>query len=154
MRRNDRELRKITDIESVIESSDVCRVAFANGNIPYIVTMNFGYCGGASPCLYFHCAKQGRKLDMIRKNNYVCFEMDTDHELYGGEKGCDWGMKFRSIVGYGYIDILSDTEEKKKGLDSIMHHYTGRNGFYYDMSILDNTIVLKLDIRELTGKKK
>jgi hypothetical protein len=154
MRRKDREINDITEIESVISSADVCRVAFADDNIPYIVTMNFGYSGGEIPCLYFHGARGGRKFEMISKNNYVCFEMDTDHELYGGENGCDWGMRFKSVVGYGQISIVTDQGERKKGLDAIMYHYTGKEGFIYDEKIIKSTIILKLAISEITGKKR
>ncbi len=154
MRRKDRQISDMTDIESIISQSDVCRVAFADMNIPYIVTMNFGYCGGESPCLYFHCAPGGRKLEMIAKNNYVCFEMDTGHKLYGGEKGCDWGMNFSSVVGYGKISVISDKALKINGLNTIMSQYSDRKDFSYDENILESTTILKLDIEEITGKIK
>ena len=109
MRRKDREITEPESIEKIIRKADVCRIALANGDIPYIVTLNFGYSGGTHPCLYFHCAPDGRKLDMIEKNNWVCFEMDTDHELISGEKGCDWGMKYSSVVGYGRISVIRET---------------------------------------------
>ena len=154
MRRQDRLVKDNTDIEVIISRSDVCRIAFADRNIPYIVTMNFGYIGGDNPCLYFHCAPEGRKIEFIGKNNLVCFEMDTDHELYKGENGCDWGMKYSSVVGYGKISIIKDKEEKKRGLDSIMLHYSDRNDFTYDEKIMSVTTILRLDIEELTGKRK
>jgi nitroimidazol reductase NimA-like FMN-containing flavoprotein (pyridoxamine 5'-phosphate oxidase superfamily) len=154
MRRKDRKISEISDLELIISESDVCRVAFADNNIPYIVTMNFGYSGGAKPCFYFHCANEGRKLEMIKKNNFVCFELDTDHELYKGEQGCDWGMKYSSVVGYGRISILRVREERIAGLNCIMSHYSDRNDFSYDERILGNTTLLKLDIDEMTGKRK
>jgi hypothetical protein len=154
MRRHDREVRDNTEIESIISRSDVCRIAFADNNIPYIVTLNFGYTGGDKPCLFFHCAPEGRKIELIRKNNYVCFEMDTDHLLFKGDKGCDWGMKYSSVVGYGRISIVADPEEKKRGLDSIMSHYADRSDFTYDEKVFKHTAVLRLDIEEITAKKK
>jgi nitroimidazol reductase NimA-like FMN-containing flavoprotein (pyridoxamine 5'-phosphate oxidase superfamily) len=90
MRRKDREIEDIRDLELIISNSDVCRVAFADNNMPYIVTMNFGYSGGDNSAFYFHCASEGRKLEMMRKNNLVCFELDTDHEPMK-EKTADWG---------------------------------------------------------------
>lgn len=154
MRRNEREVANKDEIESIISHSDVCRVAITNENTPYIVTMNFGYTGGKNPCLYFHCANEGRKLDMIRRNNYVCFEMDTDHIIYKGEKGCDWGMKYSSVVGYGKIFFVEDYAEKIAGIGHIMDHY-GSSGFYsFDEKVLAQTTVLRLDISEMTGKKK
>jgi len=141
-------------MELIISHSDVCRVAFADNNLPYIVTMNFGYSGGDHPCFYFHCANEGKKLEMLRKNNFVCFELDTDHQIYEGENSCDWGMKFSSIVGYGKISVLEERESKIHGLDSIMSHYSGKTGFSYDERVLGKTTILRLDIEEMTGKRK
>jgi nitroimidazol reductase NimA-like FMN-containing flavoprotein (pyridoxamine 5'-phosphate oxidase superfamily) len=154
MRRNDRQISEATVLEEIISQSDVCRVAFADKNVPYIVTMNFGYSGGEHPCFYFHCANEGKKLEMMRKNNYVCFELDTDHEMYEGENGCDWGMKFSSVVGYGKIFIVEERESKVSGMDCIMSHYSDRTGFTYDERVLGNTTILRLDVREMTGKRK
>jgi uncharacterized protein len=154
MRRNEREIKNISEIESIIGDSDVCRVALANNNSPYIVTMNFGYMGGQNPCLFFHCAPEGKKLEMIKKNNYVCFEMDCNHKLYSGDKGCDWGMNYSSVVGFGYIFIIENRIEKIVGLKQIMVHYGGSGDYSFDENILDRTTLLRLEIAEITGKKK
>jgi nitroimidazol reductase NimA-like FMN-containing flavoprotein (pyridoxamine 5'-phosphate oxidase superfamily) len=154
MRRKDREITEIADIEDIISRSDVCRISFADNNVPYMVTMNFGYTAGASRCLWFHCASAGRKLDLIRRNNYVCFEMDTDHQLYDGTDGCDWGMKFSSVVGYGSIVIVEEEAARMAGIGAIMSHYTGRDNFSYNEAVLRNTTVLRLDIEAMTGKRK
>jgi nitroimidazol reductase NimA-like FMN-containing flavoprotein (pyridoxamine 5'-phosphate oxidase superfamily) len=154
MRRDDREITDLPAIEKIISDSDVCRIAMADGNTPYIVTMNFGYTGGEKPCLHFHCAPEGRKLEMIRKNNYVCFEMDCDHNIFTGEKGCDWGMNYNSVVGYGNIFIVQDQIEKKAGLTHIMNHYGGSGDYSFDEKVLDRTMVLRLEICEMTGKRK
>jgi uncharacterized protein len=153
MRRREREIVNIEEIESIISCADVCRIAFADGNDPYIVTMNFGYSGGNEKKIYFHCAVEGKKLEMIRKNNYVCFEMDTDHNLHTGKNACNCGMSYRSVVGWGRISVLTDNEEKKTGLDSIMSHYSPEKSFSYDQSTLDRTLLLRLDIQKVTGKK-
>jgi uncharacterized protein len=159
MRRSDREVSEIELIEEIINKADVCRIALADNKTPYIVTMNFGYSGYPMRRLFFHCANTGRKLEMIRKNEYVCFEMDIDHQLYvkpanDGRKGCNWGMNYRSVVGYGNISIITDKEAKKTGLDCIMKHYGNENEYFYDEKALANTTVLRLDIKEITGKKK
>ena len=159
MRRNDREVSDFEVIEEIIKKADVCRIALAVDNIPYLVTMNFGYSNDQGQRLFFHCANEGRKLEMIRKNKYVCFEMDIEHQLYmrpgkDGRKGCNWGMKYRSVVGYGNISIITEKEAKKTGLDCIMKHYGDENEYIYDEKVLPNTTVLTLDITEITGKKK
>ena len=154
MRRKDRELTGQDEIEEIISKADVCRIALADNNIPYIVTMNFGYSGGENACFYFHCAREGRKLDMIKNNNYVCFELDTDHRIYEGEKGCDWGMTFSSVVGYGHISVVEERASRIKALDSIMSHYAGRKTFSYDERVFENTTILRLDIAGMTAKRK
>ena len=154
MRRKEREVTDIKEIEAIISECDVCRIAIANNNTPYIVTMNFGYVGGENPHLYFHCATEGRKLEMIRNNNYVCFEMDTDHNIYKGKKGCDWGMEYSSVVGYGRIVFVDDEVEKYAGLSHIMDHYGGSGNYSYNEKVLAKTLVLRLDISEMTGKRK
>jgi uncharacterized protein len=154
MRRNDREIRDLSDVEAIISGSDVCRLAMADDNTPYIVTMNFGYTGGDNPCIHFHCAPEGRKLEMIRKNNYVCFEMDCDHKIFTGKKGCDWGMNYSSVVGYGNIFIVENQKDKIDGLKHIMNHYGGSADYPFDEKVVDGTTVLRLEISEMTGKRK
>ena len=90
---------------------------------------------------------------MMAKNSNVCFQMDTDHQLYGGEAGCDWGMNFSSVVGYGKLSLVSEKEERLTGLNTIMSKYAGKKEFGYDSEILDRTTILRLDITEMTGKK-
>jgi uncharacterized protein len=154
MRRKERELTETILIEDIILKADVCRIAMANDNIPYIVTMNFGYSAEPEPELFFHCANEGRKLEMIAKNNFVCFEMDTDHEIFKGPKGCDWGMKYSSIIGNGHITVLKEKEERKAGLDLIMKHYGGDREFIYDEKVFARTTILRLKIKEMTGKRR
>jgi nitroimidazol reductase NimA-like FMN-containing flavoprotein (pyridoxamine 5'-phosphate oxidase superfamily) len=115
--------------------------------------MNFGYVGGDDKKLYFHCATEGRKLEMIRKNSFVCFEFDTDHNLYKGPNACDYGMHYRSVVGYGKMTIITDDNEKRLGLDSVMSQYSKGKEFSYKQHDLERMLLLRLDILEMTGKK-
>jgi len=154
MRRKERQITEINEIESIIQKADVCRIALADGTNPYLVTMNFGYAGGSEKRIFFHCASEGRKLDIIRKNNYACFEFDIGHNLYTGEKACDFGMNYESVVGWGNISIVTSRSEKITGLNQIMSHYTGKNDYSYDDdSILDRMLILRLDISTMTGKR-
>jgi hypothetical protein len=153
MRKKEREINELTTIESIISQADVCRIAMANDNIPYIVTMNFGYSGNPVNKLYFHCANEGRKIEMIRKNNYVCFEMDTDHKIEKGPRACDFSMHYRSVVGYGFISVVEDPAGKITGLNMIMSHYSSEKEFSYKPEVLKRTTVLCLEITEITGKK-
>ena len=154
MRKKDREIKDAQELEEILQKADVCRIAFAVDGTPYIVSMNFGYAWKDNLILYFHCAKEGKKLELMKRNNMVCFEMDVDHELIQSENACEWGMKYRSIVGLGILENVTDEEEKKKGLDCIMEHYGFKGKKEYNEKALNLTEVLKLTTTEFTGKKK
>ena len=88
MRKKERAVTDRKEIESIIQSAEVVRLGFAVENVPYVVPVNFGYEDGA---LYVHCAQEGRKLDMIRQNNLVCFEVDIDSKILDeGDVACKW----------------------------------------------------------------
>ena len=154
MRKKDREIKDTKELEEILQKADVCRIAFAVDGTPYIVTMNFGYVWKDNLILYFHCAKEGKKLELMKRNNMVCFEMDIDHELVRSENACDWGMKYRSIVGLGLLESVAEEEEKKRGLDCIMDHYGFNGKKAYNEKALGLTEILKLTTTEFTGKKK
>jgi uncharacterized protein len=154
MRRADRAISGIVEIEEIIRKADVCRLAFANENIPYMVTMNFGYTNDPEQLLYFHCAREGKKLDMMRRNNYVCFEMDTDHQIIKGKRACDWGMRFTSIIGYGNIIEVTEKDERISGLNCIMSHYSDIGEYIFDDTVFEQTTILRLKILEISAKKK
>ncbi|NMC38154.1 MAG: pyridoxamine 5'-phosphate oxidase family protein [Bacteroidales bacterium] len=153
MRKKEREIRDTFEIEEVIRESDVCRIAFANNDCPYIVTMNFGYRNDNGKRIYFHCSTKGKKLEMMDKNNLVCFEFDTGHILHEGMDACDYGMAYRSVVGWGRLSRVTVREEREEGLLSIMEHYSGRRDFSFRPSTMDRTLVLRLDITGMTGKR-
>ena len=78
MRRKDLEIKDAKEIEAIIKSGKVCRIALSYDDKPYVVPMNYGYKDNA---LYFHSAKQGKKIDLIAKNSSVCFEITTNHGI-------------------------------------------------------------------------
>jgi hypothetical protein len=150
MRRKDREIQDSGEIEALIERAAVCRLGLCYENVPYVVPLSFGYREG---CLYFHSAKEGRKIDMIRRNRRVCFEIDTGVEVIPSEKPCDWGMEYASVIGFGEASLLEDPEEKTKGLDVILGHYSSRPSHEYPASVLEHTAVIKVQVQEMTGKR-
>jgi uncharacterized protein len=150
MRRKDKEIRDTEIIERLLIGSDICRIAMISGNTPYIVPLNYGYDGSA---LYFHSASAGKKIDILKQNNRVCFEIEYHNEIIRNEIPCEWTAKYRSLIGYGTIEFITDPDGKKKGLDVIMAHYgkTGPNA-YKDNNI-ENILILKLNIEEISGKQ-
>jgi len=144
---------------AILQKADTCHVALIDNGLPYIVALNYGFAwstekNASMPTLYFHCAPMGKKIDLLEKNANGAFFIDTDHELVQGEAGCDWGMKYKSVAGKGLLSIVRDPDEKKTGLDLIMIHYSGRTTFVYDEKIFGFTLILKMTVAGITGKKK
>ena len=149
MRRKENEITDKTAMESIILGSSVCRLAFSEEDRPYIVPLCFGY---EDDTLYFHSAREGRKLDILRKNNKVCFEFDIDHEIVEADDACAWGMKFQSVIGFGRGLIIDDIESKHKALNIIMQHYS-RNSYEYPDKAVKKIIIIKVEIEHMTGKQ-
>jgi nitroimidazol reductase NimA-like FMN-containing flavoprotein (pyridoxamine 5'-phosphate oxidase superfamily) len=105
--------------------------------------------------LFFHGATEGKKIDIIKKNNNACFEIDCDTHLVEGDAACDYGYAFRSVIGFGEIAILETNEEKTAALNHLMKHQTGKNTEYsFEENQLKNVLVFKMDVQEFTGKEK
>lgn len=142
-------------LQLILDNSDVCRIALHDTPFPYIVPLNYGYTWDDQLVFYFHCAPEGRKLNCIRHDNHVCFEIDTGHELIQHEHACNWGMHYKSIIGNGLIEIIDNPDEKRIGLDLLMKHYMFKGEHInYDEHIFKHTVVLKMSVTEFTGKQK
>jgi nitroimidazol reductase NimA-like FMN-containing flavoprotein (pyridoxamine 5'-phosphate oxidase superfamily) len=63
-------------------------------------------------------------------------------------------MNFSSVLGYGNIFIVTEKSQKTAGLNCIMKHYGGEKEYQYNEKVFENTTVLRLDITEMSGKKK
>ncbi len=149
MRRKEKEITDRAVIESIVLRSSVCRLALSEDNRPYIVPLCFGY---KDNTLYFHSAREGKKLDILRKNSNVCFEFDIDHKIVEAEKACKWGMKYQSVIGYGNASVINDPESKRRAFNIIMQHYSGRS-FTYAEAALKDTVIIKVEIESMRGKK-
>lgn len=154
MRRKDRQVVGLKEMEKIISRCQVCHLALSDPHgHPYALALNFGYQPGTPPTLYFHCARHGKKLDLIRSNPKAAFIIDRALELKTGPMACDWGMNYESIMGTGNITIVKDPQERKRGLDLIMAQYGNASPAYAPES-LEQTVVLKFTITEMSGKRK
>lgn len=156
MRRMDRLKKDPEWIRAMLSEALVCHLALTDGSIPYVIALNYGfrYDGVQKLDLFFHCATEGRKLDLIRVNPNAFFIIDLPGPLVTGAEGCDWGMQYRSIAGTGIIQELHDPAQRKTALDLLMHHYSGRKDFSYNEKILAETTILGLTVTSFSGKEK
>lgn len=153
MRRNDREITNHDEIIKVIDKCKVCRIAMIDNNKPYIVPLNFGYeYKNNTLTLFFHGAAEGRKIDILKTNNFVCFEADCGHELIESEIACENGYLYESVIGEGIVTFIFTPDEKKQALNMIMKHQCGKT-FGFDDKSVENLAVYKIDVTSISGKK-
>lgn len=149
MRKKKQEISDKAEIDEIINSAEICRLAMCRGSIPYVVPLNFGYDDG---CLYFHCANRGLKIDILKENPNVSFEFESDVHLITNETPCDWSQYYRSVIGWGKASFLSDREEKRKALLILMNQYDERDWRIPDEKV-DNVTIIKVVIDRMTGKR-
>lgn len=160
MRTAGREVIDPVEIERFLLSNHIIRVGLYDEDegYPYIVPLNYGFEYDAEDgklIFYMHCAKTGRKLNLIQKNGCVCFEIDSYWGLRQTELACQWGMNFDSMIGHGKIFILLDEDgvEKKHGLDAIMRQHGRYHELNYAQIPYQNTTVLRLEVEGFTVKR-
>jgi nitroimidazol reductase NimA-like FMN-containing flavoprotein (pyridoxamine 5'-phosphate oxidase superfamily) len=151
LRRKDKEITDKNEIDAILKRATVCRVAFSENNMPYIVPLHFAH---DNNCLYFHSAPEGKKLAAIKKNNNVCFEIDIDHEIVDSKTSCNWSTKYRSVIGFGKAFFIDDFEEKRRSLSLIFQKYSGTSHEYdFSENVVDIVVIVKIEIVCMTGKK-
>ena len=155
MRRSDRAVQDQQQILEIVQNCTVCRIALNTGQAPYIVPLNFGFemTDEGALNLYFHSALDGRKLDLLKADSRVGFEMDTSLNLIPANTACDYAMEFESIVGLGELMICDSEDEKQYGLSLIMRHYAPNERFEFVPKMLNATTVLKLCVHDYEAKR-
>jgi len=156
MRRKDKEITDTNEKLEIIAKCKFCRLGLSENNHPYIVPLNYGFSyDGGKLTLYFHGATEGKKIDIIRKNNNACFEIDCDTKLIEGEKACNYGYEFKSVIGFGKIVFLDTMDEKTAGLNYLMKQQTGEEVKHdFNEDALNRVAVFKMAVDEFTGKQK
>ena len=149
MRRTEREIVDRRRIEEVIGDAVVCRLGLADGGEPYVVPVCFGY---RDRRIYVHSAPEGTKIEILRKNPRVCFEVDRMDGVIGAANPCGWEVRYRSVIGTGTAVFLEDPGEKAEALAIIVARYGG-NASSFPAEALGRVAVLRIDVDSITGKE-
>jgi nitroimidazol reductase NimA-like FMN-containing flavoprotein (pyridoxamine 5'-phosphate oxidase superfamily) len=155
VRRKDREIVDISELIEIIARNKYATLGLCYNNEPYVVTLTYGYDKNAK-ALYFHCSKEGLKLDFINKNPNVCLTIIEDNGFES--KTCN--HPYKSIIIRGKIEFINDIdqaneaiklmidqlefEEREKAIGTLNQN----NKFYQDLKMF------KVEISEMTGKEK
>lgn len=168
MRRKEKEITNQEEIFQIAQQSRVCRVAFNDDKYPYIVPLCYGLDHkDGKISLYFHVAKHGKKLDVLKKNPYVAFEIEKDVSIFRGKSVCDYSMFFESVCGVGTMRIIEDDDEKIYALQCVTKHQafydkeevhksavdTELYNAYFGAEHLHGIVLLELVVESWTGKR-
>ena len=152
MRRKDREIRDMNAKFDILNRCDTVRIGIRGGEYPYVVPVSFGAeMADGKPVIYFHCAREGLKLDLLKANPSVCVEGDIFIGVETTEKGIT--TRYESVIGFGTFEIVTDKDEIIHGLKVLTEHYG-----YFDYPLdrcraLEYLYVGKITLDEITGKR-
>jgi len=153
MRRVEKKISKKDDIISILKNGKYTIISMCKENEAYLVTLSYGY-DEIKNALYFHCAKEGQKIDFIKSNPFVCGTVIEDK---GYKDGC--GQAYRSVIFRGKMVIVEDLQEKKSGFDVLINQLEDdpdsiKNKFFEKDDPYENTGMLRLDITDISGKEE
>ncbi|MEA4970787.1 MAG: pyridoxamine 5'-phosphate oxidase family protein [Candidatus Pelethousia sp.] len=154
MRRAERAIATLPDIMAILEQCDALRLGLTGPEGPYVVPLNFGFEEkDGSLTIFFHCAKAGRKADMLAADPRVCIEADCNHKLISGPKPCAYSFAYESVIGFGKARLLTEDADKAVGLSRIMARFSPAASFEFESAVLARTAVYAIDVEHITGKR-
>ena len=156
MRRKDREVTNPEEIMDIIQKCDLCRLAYVDDGMPYVIPMFYGYTFiDNTLTLYFHCANEGRQINIIKKNPSVCFEIDCVNIHVANQNG--YQLMLESVVGNGIISFVTDRKDKKSAIATIIKRHSYIHSQYATKLLTDKRIdgvtILKVVVNEFSGKR-
>jgi nitroimidazol reductase NimA-like FMN-containing flavoprotein (pyridoxamine 5'-phosphate oxidase superfamily) len=149
MRRSEKEIADRAELRRILASARVCRLAMSDGDRPYVVPLTFALDGDD---LVLHSATTGRKIEVLRRNPAVCFEVEEAVELAPGATACQFSMRFRTVIGFGEVEFVNDPAERARLLALFGARYGAPPAAVPDAEVR-RTCVLRVRVRELTGKR-
>ena len=142
------------ELRRILDTARVLRLGISVDNEPYIYPMNYGYTlENGELRLYLHSAVKGNKLDLLRKNPNVCFELDCDNVPFEGKVACQYGLSYSSVSGRGRAVIVDDVPEKLEAMSVLMKTQTGKD-FTFNERLVSIVAVIRLDVTEYTAKHR
>ena len=154
MTKRERQITDESQILKILDTAKVLHLGLSVNDEPYVVPMNYGYrLEDGKLVLYMHSALLGKKLDMMRANSKVFFELDCDRMPFEGDKPCQYGLVYSSVMGRGTARIIEDVEEKKQAMAVLMKTQTGKD-FEFDDKLVSIVAVIRVDVAEYTAKHR
>jgi len=152
MRRKDREVNDIKVITGILDMCKTASVAMVDHDVPYVIPLSYGYeIKDGVLILYFHCAKEGRKMDILKRDNRVCFTVFNEGEPLYAETPCNFGYHYSSIIGNGVVEFIENSADKRDALSKMFAHQSGKDAEFTEAQA-DSVCVFKITAKDYTGK--
>jgi hypothetical protein len=148
LRRKDKQEIDPKRLEDIIARASILRMALFDEPFPYLVPVHFGYHQGK---FYVHSACEGKKIQLLQKNNRICFELEADSELIRGASPCTWSTRYESVIGFGRASFIEGTEKKRRGLEIVFRHYSP-DPFEIPEASLETVVVIEIEVEAVTAK--
>ncbi len=149
--------KAVTDIEEIcriLDTAKVIHIGMVDNGEPYVVPMNYGYTmQDGRLTVYLHGANTGKKIDILRKNPKIFFELVCDTESFEGDIACQYGMAYASVMGKGVATLIEELEEKKYGLSVLMKTQTGKD-FTFTDRMVGIVQIIRIDVEKYTAKHR
>jgi uncharacterized protein len=152
MRRKDREVENRDVIYDILKRCDTVKIAMHGDIYPYIVPVSFGTeIENDQVIVYFHCAQQGMKIELLKENPRVCVE----GEIFLQNEKTAYGItaRYESVIGFGECVFVSEREEKIHGLKLLTEHYGYRDYPLDRCAGMDHLLVGKITLEKIYGKQ-
>jgi nitroimidazol reductase NimA-like FMN-containing flavoprotein (pyridoxamine 5'-phosphate oxidase superfamily) len=149
VRKFDREITNRSEIDDLLERIDTGHLGMCEDSKPYVIPFNYFY-DRSEGKIYIHCADEGHKIDIIKKNPEVCFEVaEVGVDENAVDQRCpEW---WKSVVAFGTISFIEDIPKKLHALNGLIEKY-GRSHKPATVGQAEMTTVLVIEIEEVTGK--
>jgi len=151
MRRKDREITDALFIEKVLNDSVYGSLGLCDNGEPYVVPMSYAWSDNK---LWFHCANEGRKLDIIRANPKVCFQVTGVTEPIVAEDACRSGMLYSSVIILGTASIIEEHEEKSAALEKLMQHFSKEFSHKFSQEETNRVTIISIKPDKITCKAR
>ncbi|MBQ8345805.1 MAG: pyridoxamine 5'-phosphate oxidase family protein [Clostridia bacterium] len=121
-----------------------------DGGYPYGMPMNHFYCE-ADGCLYFHCGREGHRIDALRRCDKVSFCVYEEGRPIEGH----WALTVRSVIVFGRMEIIDDPERVAQIATALSRKFTSDEQYIQREIELygKDTLLLKLTPEHLCGKQ-
>ena len=152
MRRREKEIESEEEMVEILRGTKYVTIAMCSKGQPYLATLSHGY-DAEMHCIYFHCAKEGKKLEILKANNIVWGQALRDKGYVVGS--CD--HLFETVQFQGSFKMIEDLAEKEHALRVMIHSLEPDPQKVIDEQInkksLSRVGIGRIDISSMSGKR-